>query len=42
MNPYVALLGVTSVHFVYRQTNEYKKEPTNISEILTTRLKLSP
>ena len=34
MNPYVALLDVC----VYRQTNEYKKDPTNISEILTTRL----
>ena len=34
MNPYVALLNVC----VYRQTNEYKKDPTNISEILTTRL----
>jgi len=37
MNPYVALLDVC-VHFVYRQTYEYKKELTNISEILATRL----
>jgi hypothetical protein len=36
MNPYVALLDVC----VYRQTNEYTKDPTNISEILTTWIKL--